>query len=178
MKNYLPKITMIVALISFVCLSATISAQDDKSQRPSPPAKVSENVGSALVTIDYSQPSVKGREIWGGLVPYGKVWRTGANEATTFEASTDIKIEGESLKAGKYGLFTIPGENEWVIIFNSVSDQWGARSYDESKDVLRVKVKSEQVADNTEKMTFKISDDGMVSLMWEKLIVNFNVSGS
>ena len=78
MKNYLRKVTMIVALISFVFFSATISAQDDKSQRPSPPAKVSENVGSTLVTIDYSQPSVKGREIWGGLVPYGKVWRTGA----------------------------------------------------------------------------------------------------
>ena len=159
------KVTLIVTLSSFVLFSATISAQEDKSQRPSPPAKVSENVGSTLVTIDYSQPSIKGREIWGGLVPYGKVWRTGANEATTFEVSTDVKVEGESLKAGKYGLFTVPSENEWVIIFNSVSDQWGAFSYDESKDVLRVKVKPEQVADNTEKMTFKISDDGMVSLM-------------
>jgi len=172
------KVTLIVTLSSFVLFSATISAQEDKSQRPSPPAKVSENVGSTLVTIDYSQPSIKGREIWGGLVPYGKVWRTGANEATTFEVSTDVKVEGESLKAGKYGLFTVPSENEWVIIFNSVSDQWGAFSYDESKDVLRVKVKPEQVADNTEKMTFKISDDGMVSLMWGKLVVNFNVSGS
>ena len=172
------KVTLIVTLSSFVLFSATISAQEDKSQRPSPPAKVSENVGSTLVTIDYSQPSIKGREIWGGLVPYGKVWRTGANEATTFEVSTDVKVEGESLKAGKYGLFTVPSENEWVIIFNSVSDQWGAFSYDESKDVLRVKVKPEQVADNTEKMTFNISDDGVVSLKWEKLVVNFNVSGS
>ena len=110
------KVTMIVTLISFVLFSATISAQEDKSQRPSPPAKVSENVGSTLVTIDYSQPSIKGREIWGGLVPYGKVWRTGAIEATTFEVSTDVKVEGESLKAGKYGLFTVPSENEWVII--------------------------------------------------------------
>jgi hypothetical protein len=111
-------------------------------------------------------------------VAYGKIWRTGANEATTFEVSTDVKVEGESLKAGKYGLFTVPNENEWVIIFNSVSDQWGAFNYDESKDVLRVKVKPEQVADNTEKMTFNISDDGVVSLKWEKLVVNFNVSGS
>jgi hypothetical protein len=174
MKNSMQKVTLIVTLSSFVLFSATISAQE----RLSPPAKVSENVGSTIVTIDYSQPSVKGREIWGGLVAYGKIWRTGANEATTFEVSTDVKVEGESLKAGKYGLFTVPNENEWVIIFNSVSDQWGAFNYDESKDVLRVKVKPEQVADNTEKMTFNISDDGVVSLKWEKLVVNFNVSGS
>jgi hypothetical protein len=174
MKNSMQKVTLIVTLSSFVLFSATISAQE----RQSPPAKVSENVGSTIVTIDYSQPSVKGREIWGGLVAYGKIWRTGANEATTFEVSTDVKVEGESLKAGKYGLFTVPNENEWVIIFNSVSDQWGAFNYDESKDVLRVKVKPEQVADNTEKMTFNISDDGVVSLKWEKLVVNFNVSGS
>jgi len=163
-----------VTVFTLVLFSVSLIAQEDKSKRPSPPAKVSEKVGNATITIDYSQPSVKGREIWGGLVPYGKVWRTGANEATTFETSTDVKIEGESLKAGKYGLFTIPESDEWTFIFNSVPDQWGAFEYDASKDVLRVKVKSQKVDQNTEKMTFEI-DDGMVSLLWEKLKVGFKV---
>ena len=175
MKHLLIQTTKMVTVITLVLFSVSLMAQDDKSQRPSPPANVSEKVGNATITIDYSQPSVKGREIWGGLVPYGKVWRTGANEATTFETSADVKIEGESLKAGKYGLFTIPEEDEWTIIFNSVPDQWGAFNYDASKDVLRVKVKPQSVGQNMEKMTFKITSDGMVSLLWEKLKVSFSV---
>lgn len=173
----LKKIGIVITILTFV-LAFNLFAQDDKSQRPSPPASASETVGSATVTINYSQPSVKDREIWGSLVPYDKVWRTGANEATIFEISTDVKVEGKSLKAGKYGLFTVPGKNEWVIIFNSVSEQWGAFNYDESKDVLRVSVKPEKVSDSTEKMTFAISDEGVVSLIWEKLAVKFKVSGS
>ena len=131
MKHLLLRTTKWLTAITFILFSIFSMAQDDKSKRPSPPDKVSEKVGSATITIDYSQPSVKDREIWGGLVPYGKVWRTGANEATTFENSADVKVEGESLKAGKYGLFTIPEANEWTIIFNSVPDQWGSGGYDE-----------------------------------------------
>lgn len=175
MKKLLLRTTKWVTAFSIVLFSISLMAQDDKSKRPSPPAKVSEKVGSTTITIDYSQPSVKGREIWGGLVPYDKVWRTGANEATTFEVSSDVKIEGNSLKAGKYGLFSIPGSDEWTIIFNSVPEQWGAFNYDESKDVLRVKVKPEKVGQNTEKMTFSISGDGLVTLMWEKLKISYNV---
>ena len=176
MKHLLIQITKMVTVFTLVFFSITLMAQqEDKSKRPSPPAKVSEKVGGATITIDYSQPSVKGREIWGGLVPYGKVWRTGANEATTFETSADIKVEGQSLKAGKYGLFTIPEPNEWTIIFNSVPDQWGAFDYDASKDVLRVKVEPQPVDNNMEKMTFQISSDGMVNLLWEKLKVSFAV---
>jgi len=171
----LRKIWMVATILVLV-LAINLHAQDDKSKRPSPPATASAKIGNATVTINYSQPSVKDREIWGGLVPYGKVWRTGANEATVFEVSADVKVEGEALKAGKYGLYTIPGENEWIIIFNSVSEQWGTQ-YDESKDVLRVSVKSEKVSSNTEKMTFKVAEDGSVTLMWEKLSVTFKVSG-
>jgi len=174
MKHLLTRTTKMVTVFALVLFTISLMAQEDKSKRPSPPAKVSENVGNATITIDYSQPSVKGREIWGGLVPYGKVWRTGANEATTFETSADVKIAGESLKAGKYGLFTIPEADEWTFIFNSVPDQWGAFEYDASKDVLRVKVKPQNVDQNTEKMTFEI-DGGMVSLLWEKLKVGFTV---
>ena len=172
----LQKIGILTTILTLV-FTVNLFAQDDKSKRPSPPATASEKVGEATVTINYSQPSVKDREIWGGLVPYDKVWRTGANEATVFELSSDVKIEGEALKAGKYGLFTIPGEKEWTIIFNSVSEQWGSSSYDDSKDVLRVKVKSEKVSESTEKMTFTINADGDVTLKWEKLAVKFNVSG-
>jgi hypothetical protein len=153
------------------------NAQQDKSKRPSPPAKAEFVVGAATITIDYSQPGVKGRKIWGELVPYDKVWRTGANEATTFEVSKDVKVEGNALKAGKYGLFTIPGKDEWVIIFNSVPNQWGAYEYDENKDVLRVAVKPMETSESTERLTFSLEDNGMVVLKWEKLKVGFTVDG-
>jgi hypothetical protein len=175
MENLMSRTIKVVTLFAFILFSISTMAQDDKSKRPSPPAKVSEKIGNTTVTIDYSQPAVKNRDIWDGLVPYGKVWRTGANEATTFEVSSDVKVEGNALKAGKYALFTIPAADEWTIIFNSVPDQWGAFNYDESKDVLRVKVKPEKADQNTERMTFEISDAGLVSLMWEKLNVSFKV---
>src|SRR5258705_13398511 len=100
-------------------MSSTIWAQADKSSRPSPPATATGKVNGATITINYSSPSVKGRKIWGALVPYDKVWRAGANEATIFETDKDIKIEGKPLHAGKYSLYAIPGEKEWTFIFNS-----------------------------------------------------------
>ena len=164
------------AVILMVLQVSISNAQDDKSKRPSPPAKAEFVVGAATITIDYSQPGVKGRKIWGELVPYDKVWRTGANEATTFEVSKDVKVEGNALKAGKYGLFTIPGKDEWVIIFNSVPNQWGAYEYDENKDVLRVTVKPTETSESTERLTFSVEDNGMVIMKWEKLKVGFKVS--
>lgn len=104
---------------------------------PSPGACANIALGSSPVEVQYSSPSKNDREIFGGLVPYGEVWRTGANEATVFETASPLTIGGEVLPAGSYGLFTIPGETEWTIIFNSVADQWGAFEYDESQDVLR-----------------------------------------
>lgn len=166
------------AVTAMILQVSVLNAQDDKSKRPSPPAQAKATIGKTDITIDYSQPAVKGREIGVELAPYGKVWRTGANEATTFEVSTDVKVEGEELKAGKYGFFTIPGENEWIIIFNSVPDQWGSFNYDKSKDVLRVSVKPDKTSDSTERFTISIKDSGQVVMKWGKHQVNFEVSGS
>ncbi|MEZ4847469.1 MAG: DUF2911 domain-containing protein [Bacteroidia bacterium] len=107
---------------------------------PSPKKELKTTMSGADITIVYGSPSVKERTIWGELVPYGEVWRTGANEATTFETSAPISIGGQTLAAGKYGFFTVPDENDWTLIFNEVSDQWGAYNYDAGKDVMRVKV--------------------------------------
>ncbi|MGA7616718.1 MAG: DUF2911 domain-containing protein [Thermoanaerobaculia bacterium] len=146
--------------------------------RPSPKASVSQTVGVTDVTITYSRPGVKDRVIWGGLVPYGKVWRTGANEATTITFSSDVKVEGQPLKAGRYALFTIPTESTWTLIFNKDADQWGAYDYDPAKDVLRVEVQPKQ-HDFHERMTFAFpavdDDSATVALAWEKLIVPFRV---
>jgi len=157
-------------------LTTSLFAQDkDKKDRPSPPAEVTGTVAGSTITINYSQPSVKGRKIWGGLVPYNEVWRTGANEATTFETSKDIKIEGVLLPAGKYGLFTIPGETEWTIIFNKTWDQWGSYNYDKKADKLRVKVKPVKSSTLTEKLTFTIEGDN-VKMKWEYMEVGFKIS--
>ncbi len=166
-----------IAVFAFIFSVRDLQAQDDKSKRPSPPAEVKQMVEQTTVQINYSQPAVKEREVWGGLVPYGKIWRTGANEATTFEVSDDVKIEGQSLPAGKYALFTIPDKEEWTIIFNSEAGQWGAYNYDVDKDVLRVKVKPVKSPKFMERMTFDISKKGKVSLMWENIEVAFNVAG-
>jgi len=152
--------------------------QEDKSKRPSPPAQAKETISSgAVVTIDYSQPSVKGRTIGKDLEPMpGKVWRTGANEATVFEVNKDVKVEGQNLPAGKYALFTIAGDNEWTIIFNKTAKQWGAYDYKESDDALRVKVKPANAESFAEKMTINVGKDGTVTLLWGDRKVDFKVS--
>jgi len=163
---------------TLLIFSNTTTAQDDKSKRPSPPDEITVKTKNTDITVNYNRPSVKYRKIWGGLVPYDKVWRTGANEATTFEISRDSKINGgEVLPAGKYSLFTIPGETEWTIIFNTVPDQWGAYNYDASKDALRIKVSPRESQEFTEMLTFKIGRDGRVTMMWEKLAVGFQAKG-
>ncbi|WP_448517930.1 DUF2911 domain-containing protein [Rhodoflexus sp.] len=161
-----------VFLLMFVLAGFATQAQN--KQPASPEASVAEKIGETTITITYGQPSVRGRKIWGELVPYGKVWRTGANKATTFETSADIMVEGQKLPKGKYALFTIPGEDEWTIIFNSKHDQWGAYDYNEAQDVLRVKVKPAVADEHFEAMTFDINKEGIVSLMWEKKRVSFS----
>jgi hypothetical protein len=150
------------------------SSAQTKEKRPSPPDKVSAEVKGTTLTVEYSKPSVKGRKIWGGLVPYNEVWRTGANEATTFETSKDIKVEGKALPAGKYGLFTLPGEKEWVFIFNKTWDQWGAYDYKKKEDVLRVTVTPTKSPQFVEQMTFFIEGD-KVFFRWENLEVGFKI---
>jgi len=162
-----------------VSISSMILAQGDKSKRPSPPATATGKVNGATITIDYSSPSVKGRKIWGELVPYNKVWRTGANEATLFATDKEIKVEGKALPAGKYSIYTIPGEKEWVFIFNSQTGQWGVKENEETtedpaKDVLRVTVKPEKSASFNERMKFEVDKTGF-SLLWENLKVPVSV---
>lgn len=160
--------------LMLLLVSVTACAQDNK--KPSPPASAEFKSGAASIKIVYSAPSVKGREIWGKLVPYGEVWRAGANEATTFETDKDIKVEGKTLPAGKYSFFTIPGEKEWTIIFNKTAKQWGAYSYKAADDVLRVTVKPAASASANEVLKYEGSKTSF-SLLWEKLEVKVKIEG-
>jgi Protein of unknown function (DUF2911) len=176
-KNRLFATTVSVAL--FAALAAAPAARAQlKTPRLSPQATVSQVVGLTDVSIAYCRPGVKGRVIWGGLVPYDKVWRTGANEATTITFGDDVTVDGHPLPAGTYGLFTIPGKDEWTVIFNKDAKQWGAFHYNESADALRIKVKPQE-APFTERMTFSFpnttEDSTEVALNWEKLMVPFSV---
>lgn len=141
----------------------------------SPAAKAEGKIGGTTVTVNYHQPAVKGRAVWdpnGSLAPYGKVWRTGANATTSIEFDKDVTIEGKTLAKGKYGLYTIPGEKEWTIIFNKTI-KWGAYEYNEKDDVLRVNVPA-KANDMTERFTIAVNS-GDVSLAWEKVKVAFKV---
>ena len=174
------KVFAILSIAGMLLATTSLSAQDkkeDKSKRPSPPAKVSEKISSgAAISIDYSQPSVKGRTIGKDLEPKGEaVWRTGANEATIFETDKAVTINGKALPAGKYSLFTIAGKDEWTIIFNKTWNQWGAYDYKQADDILRVKAKAATAAALAEKMTFTIAKDGNVALLWGNTKVNFMV---
>ena len=165
----------LIFLIACVMNSSMLLAQKDKSNRPSPPATASALIAGARITIDYSSPSLKGRQIWGALVPYGKVWRAGANEATIFKTDQAIKVEGKSLPAGQYSLFAIPGEKEWSIIFNSETGQWGIKrggeaNRDPANDILTVVVKPVKSVTMNEKLIYEFTTTGFV-LRWENLEV-------
>jgi hypothetical protein len=163
-------------LVPVMALSIACHSQgnEDKSKRPSPPAKVTETTKDGLmISIDYSQPAVNGRTIGKDLEPLpGKVWRTGANETTVFEISKDAKIEGKTLPAGKYALFTLANGDDWTIIFNKTI-KWGAFSYKESEDVLRVNVKSKKSDKFAERFTITINKEGKVSMWWGNYDVDF-----
>lgn len=164
-------IKLIGLLFSMVLVAHAAMAQD----RPSPQREVKAIVsGAVTVEIKYSSPAVKGRKVWGDLVPYGEVWRTGANEATTFEISRDILLNGQRLPAGKYALFTIPGEKTWTLIFNKESSQWGAYNYKESMDALRVtNIKPKKASVFSERLEFTVSPKGKATIVWENLSIPF-----
>ena len=184
--------TRILVLTASFCITSIVQAQTSKKEtkeksavsmakkddRPSPPQIAEGTINDLKVTIAYGSPAVKGRKIWGELVPFDKVWRSGANEATTIEVSRDTKVGGQALKAGKYALFTIPGEKEWTIIFNSVPNQWGSYKYDESKDALRIKATMVQSTSLTERLTYTVTSEngnGKVSLAWENVVVTWEM---
>ena len=157
----------------WVVLAITANSQEDKASRPSQPAQAKGSINGKTVTVDYSSPLVKGRKIWGDLVPYNQVWRTGANETTSIEFSDDVLLEGKKIAKGKYALFTMPGEKEWVIIINRTI-KWGAFSYKENEDVLRVSVPVKKSKAFNEKLNFQVTGKG-VSLFWENAQVDFSI---
>lgn len=170
MKKMVKKLTVVCAVL---LIFGTAMAQE--APKASPSETVSGKINDATITINYSSPSVKGRKIWGELEPYGQVWRAGANEATTFETDKAIQVEGETLPAGKYSFFLIPEENgTWTAIFNKEPNQWGAFKYEESKDQLRVKVKTKALAANQEKLVYKINKDGF-ELDWANISVPISI---
>src|SRR6185295_1822659 len=198
--------TFCFALVLLAAVAASAAAQTAplRFPRPSQKASVMQTIGVTDVSITYHRPAVKGRKIWGdplptqadvkgeatldnqlvrpkdaAIVPWGHVWRAGANDATVFEITDDVLINGEKLPAGKYSLHTIPTKDEWTIIFNTDYGQWGSFNYDASKDKLRVKAKPEWVADSVELLQYTIptenSNSAQVVLRWEKVKVPFTV---
>jgi hypothetical protein len=170
-------------------LACSLTASFVAAQQPPPMrlpqisqgASVKQTIGLNDVTITYSRPGVKGRKIWGGLVPYGAVWRTGANAATTIQFTEDVLVEGQPLPAETYSLHTIPGEKDWTLIFNKEANQWGSYSYDAAKDAVRVKV-TPIPGPPQEWMQFRFEDltinSARVVLIWENLQVPFTIKNA
>lgn len=193
-------------LLALTCATPYASAQQQvqiRPLRPSQKASVMQTIGVTDVTITYSRPGVKGRTIWGDalptqtakgeatldnqnerpkdavIVPWGHVWRAGANEATMFVVTDDVLINGQPLKAGTYSLHTVPGKEEWTIIFNNDAGQWGSFTYDEKKDALRVKTKPQMVSESQEWLMYSFDpltdNSAQVNIRWEKVRVPFTV---
>jgi Protein of unknown function (DUF2911) len=192
------------SLIAALCvLSASVASAQITTPRPSQKASVMQRIGVTDVTITYSRPGVKGRQIWGDplpgqtaqgeatldnqnerpkgapIVPWGHVWRTGANEATQFVVTDDVLINGQKLAAGSYSLHTLPKKDEWTIVFNGTANQWGSFSYDPAKDTLRVKAKPEWVQTSQEWLSYSFDpvteDSAQVNIRWEKISVPFTI---
>jgi hypothetical protein len=195
---------IVFAALFVLCFAVSASAQV-VLPRTSQKASVMQRIGATDITITYSRPGVKGRKIWGdplpeqtasvkgeatldnqtnrpkdaAIVPYGHMWRTGADDATMFVITDEVLINGQRLPGGSYSLHTIPGKDEWTIIFNGTANQWGSFSYDPAKDTLRVKAKPQWVNEKEEWLAFEIDPEGedsaRVNLRWEKLSVPFTV---
>src|SRR5690349_7484172 len=186
------------AILFVLCAGISVLAQVE-TPRPSQKASVMQRIGVTDITINYSRPGVKGRKIWGDplpgqttegeatldnqntrpkdayIVPYGHVWRTGANEATQFVVTDDVLINGQKLPAGSYSLHTIPGKDEWTIVFNGTANQWGSFDYDPAKDTLRVKAKPQWLNTSEEWLSYSFDpvtdDSAQVNIRWEKINV-------
>lgn len=165
MKKLLLPVTSVLSLIVALLFSTASFAQDAKPIA-SPRDSVSGKINGANITINYGSPAVKGRKIWGELEAYGKVWRAGANDATTFTTDKGVMIEGKALPAGTYTFFVIPTEGEWTVIFNKVPKQWGAYKYDQAQDALRVTIKPRKVSTLQERLKYVITKKGF-ELRWE-----------
>jgi hypothetical protein len=162
-----------LAVISGLGFASELFAVDFPA--PSPACTIKQHVGLTDIEVVYSRPGVKGRQIFGGLVSYGEVWRTGANSATKITFSTPVKFNGANVPAGTYALFTIPGETEWTIILNKVAVQSGAFQYDEKQDLVRVQTKPIQLKEQIETFTIEFNeirdDSAVLNLVWDTTVV-------
>lgn len=174
----IPRMKTTLALLAALLVSASARAQAPRLPQPSPAAKAAVTIGVTDVEIVYHRPGVKGRAIWGGLVPWGEVWRLGANEATTISFSTPVQVDGHDVPAGTYGLFAIPAQDKWTLILNKQPKQWGAYFYKAEEDLLRFDVKP-QTGPATEWMVFTLTpaapDTAMVEMAWDTLRIPFTV---
>ncbi|CAM3640019.1 DUF2911 domain-containing protein [Mucilaginibacter galii] len=169
------KLLKLSLIAGFMITAFSASAQTPKKAPLSPPDTVRTTTKKGVaIEVAYSQPSVKGRTIGTDIAPYGKWWRTGANNVTTITFSKDVKVEGKALAAGKYALYTIPGEKEWVLMFNKDITSWGTK-YVEADDVLRVTVKTDKAPAFVEQMKFMVDPAGKVSFAWGDKLVAFTV---
>ena len=160
-----------LALFIFLILATVTWAQE------SPAATAQNTVDGITITIDYHSPQVKGRAIWGDLLSYDEVWRTGANNATTLEVTGNMKIGKNKIPKGKYALFTIPKKGDsWTVIINNEPDQWGAFNYKESEDLCRFEVKVDRTLELQESLEFDVKDDGTVVFTWEYRTFSFKLS--
>lgn len=175
MKN---KTKLLILFVVFFAFNG-LNAQQINMPQASPAAVVSQKMGLTDVSIEYSRPSMRGRKIFGELVPYGEVWRAGANAATILTFSTEVKIEGKSIPAGSYALYAIPGKSEWTIILSSNTKLWGAVGYSQEDDVLRVKVKPGKTSQRYETLEINFVDmtdtGASVAIKWENTRVKFRI---
>lgn len=166
------------ALAAGLAFTTAVSAQIS-TPRPSPTTENTQTIGLTDVTVKYSRPGMKGRTIFGDLVPYNALWRTGANMATVITFGDDVTVNGSDVKAGSYALFTIPGEEEWTVILNSNTEQGGTGSYDEELDVLRFTAKPKQIDNTVESFTIDFSTftnkGAMMYFAWENTMVEFEI---
>lgn len=155
------KLTLVLLLVATITFA-----------QKSPRKQASGKIDGVAINVDYGAPSVKGRVIWGELVPFNKVWRAGANENTTVTFKKEVTIKDSSIPAGKYGLFIIPSEEgEWTVIFSKKNDAWGSNGYSEENDQLRIKVSANKVPKSTEQMTFTIDKDNGILFNWENTLL-------
>jgi len=164
------KLAIDVAFAAVLATGLVVAAQQDKSKRPSPPAQAKVDLSGATVTIDYSSPRAKGRKIYGDLVPFGQVWRTGANEATTFVTTADLNVGGTTVPAGNYTLFTIPNKDKWTLILSKKTGEWGTEYPGASNDLARIDMKASTLPSAVENFTISLEKSGAganLNIDWE-----------
>jgi len=168
-------------LMGLTIFAASSCAQQDKSARPSPPAKAECKMsGGQSISIDYSSPRMKGRKIFGGLVPYGKIWRAGANEATTFVTSASMNVGGTTVPAGSYTLFTIPNEDKWTLVISKTTGEWGTKYSGEANDLARVDMAVSKTSAPVENFTIEFAQGGdgcTLEMKWENTQASVKIAG-